>query len=190
MAIRPSERSKQEMKKRGYLVGMAEQWVLLREGQAAKTAIQRQRKAAGGFRKDLHGFIDVHCLRADTPGVTAVQATTRARMSGHLRQYRRTATVRETILAFLAAGNTFLLHGWLKVEVTNLAKTGTYARWQLTEREITAADMVLSDRDYQAVQAAEQSQQLLAEGRKAEVETQGDLFEPPDVCGKTKELFH
>ena len=39
------------------------------------------------------------------------------------------------------------------------------------------------------VQMVEQIQALLAEGRKVEVETQGELFEPVDVRGKTKELF-
>lgn len=39
------------------------------------------------------------------------------------------------------------------------------------------------------VQMVEQIQKLLAEGRKAEVETQGDLFEPVSVRDKTKELF-
>ena len=155
MPTRPSERSKREMKKRGYRAAMAEQWVLLREGQTATTQMQRQRKAAGGFRKDLHGFIDVHCLRADVPGVTAVQATTRMQMSDHLRKYRRNAEVRETILEFLAGGNTLLLHGWLKVEVTNLAQTGTYPRWKLKEREITEADMKLTAGDYEAIKAAE-----------------------------------
>ena len=40
------------------------------------------------------------------------------------------------------------------------------------------------------VQMIEEITSLLAEGRKAEVETQGDLFEPTNVRDQTKELFH
>ena len=147
MATRPSERSKKEMEKRGYLAGMAEQWVMLREGQAAHTGQQKQRKAAGGFRKDLHGFIDIHCLRSDIPGVTAVQATTKKQMSKHLREYRRTPAVSEAIRTFLAAGNTLLLHGWEKVKVSNKSGDGFHVRWVLHECVIAEADLTLTEAD-------------------------------------------
>jgi len=152
MATRPSERSKKEMMKRGYLTGMAEQWVMLRVGQAARTGQQKQRKAAGGFRKDLHGFIDIHCLRSDVPGVTAVQATSKAQMSKHLREYRRTPAVSEAIRTFLAAGNTLLLHGWEKTNVPNKPKKGQesgkfHVRWVLHERVLTETDLELTDAD-------------------------------------------
>jgi len=152
MKVRPSERSKKEMMKRGYITGMAEQWVPLRVGQAAHTAQQQQRKKAGGFRKDLHGFIDVHCLRWDIPGVTAVQATTKQQMSKHLRDYRRTPVVREAILAFLDGGNTLLLHGWEKTTVPNKSGDGSHVRWVLHEYVITAADLELTDADHRALE--------------------------------------
>ena len=147
MATRPSERSKKEMEKRGYLAGMAEQWVMLRVGQAAHTDQQEQRKAAGGFRKDLHGFMDVHCLRSDVPGVTAVQATTKQGMTAHVREYRRTPAVREAIRTFLAAGNALLLHGWEKKSVPNKSGDGRHVRWVLHEYVMTEADLELTDAD-------------------------------------------
>lgn len=151
MTMRPSERSKIEMAKRGYLTGMAEQWVLLRAGQATHTAQQQQRKTAGGFRKDLHGFIDLHCLRSDIQGVTAVQATTKQQMSKHLRDYRRTPVVREAIRTFLDGGNTLLLHGWEKTTVPNKSGDGSHVRWVLHEYPITEADLELNDADRRAM---------------------------------------
>ena len=151
MATRPSERSKKEMGKRGYLAGMAEQWVMLRVGQAAHTDQQKQRGVAGGFRKDLHGFIDIHCLRADVPGVTGVQATTKQQMTKHLREYRRTPAVCEAIHMFLVAGNTLLLHGWEKKKVPNKSGDGFHVRWVLHEYKITEADLTLTEADLQAM---------------------------------------
>jgi len=149
-AGRPSERSKREMIKRGYLCGMAEKWVPFQGG------------APGGFRKDLHGFIDIHCLRADVTGVTAVQATTRRQMSGHLREYRRTAEVREAILVFLGAGNTLLLHGWEKEEVGNKSGKGFRVRWVLREREITVGDLELTEGDRRVIAEREALERMQA----------------------------
>lgn len=127
---------------------------LLTKLPAPKPATGQRAKYAAGYRKDLWGFADIIAFRRLVPGIIAVQCTTAASVSGHIRKYRRDAETRENILACLAAGNRFVIHGWKKTTVANKSNTGTHTRWELTVREIAVVDMELTAKDHKAIKAA------------------------------------
>lgn len=128
--------------------------ILLAKLPTPKPATGQRAKYAGGYRKDLWGFADIIAFRRLVPGIIAVQCTTAASVTGHVLKYRRDEEIRANILACLAAGNRFLIHGWKKTTVANKSNTGTHARWELTVREITAVDMELTDADRRILEVA------------------------------------
>jgi hypothetical protein len=132
------ERSLRHLRKLGYEAAVAEKYV-------AKVFGNNQRSTfAGGFRKDLFGFIDILAYREDTahPQTLAVQTTSRQQITAHLRAYRKDAELSARIRRWLSVpGRAFVVHGWECVEVPTKRGDGTKAEWQLTERWVTAEDV-------------------------------------------------
>ncbi len=94
----------------------------------------------GGHSVDLFGFMDVVAY-SDTV-IIAVQATSRAKIAKHLRDYRRDEEVREDILRWIAApSRAFVIHGWARQEIPNAKGSGTHKLWRVEQRWVTAADL-------------------------------------------------
>ena len=105
----------------------------------------------GGFRKDFKGFADILCFRREHRGCLFVQCTTKQAVSDHLLKYRREPKTRAAILACLASGNRFVIHGWEKTDVPNKSGEGSHVRWVCHEYEVTTEKMELTDRDLKAI---------------------------------------
>jgi hypothetical protein len=133
--LKAGQRSLAWLRKRGYTAEVCEQFKARVEGRGQAARFM------GGFRKDLHGFMDI--LAFDQFETLAVQTTSRLQLSAHLRAYRRDPDLVAKISAWLVpSGRRFVLHGWECVEVPCKSKSGTKAEWQLTEREVSPADFV------------------------------------------------
>ncbi len=120
-----------------------------------ESATGQRAEYKGGFRKDFKGFADILCFRREQPGCLFVQVTTQKAVAKHLLKYRREPETREAILACLASGNRFVVHGWEKTDVPNKSGEGSHVRWVLHEREVTVGDMELTDRDRKALDQME-----------------------------------
>ena len=94
----------------------------------------------GGHSVDLFGFVDVVAY-SDTRTI-AVQATSRAKITKHLRDYRDDPEVRAAILKWIALpGREFVIFGWGRQEIPNARGSGTHVRWHVEQRWVTAEDM-------------------------------------------------
>jgi hypothetical protein len=128
------QRSMNYLRKLGYTVDKAEHYVSRPQG-AGQAA-----KFAGGYRKDLFGFMDL--IAYGENDVFAVQTTSRQQMMAHLRKYRSDPTLADRIRLWISSpGRSFYIHGWECNEVPTKAG-GTKAMWNLTERMITAGDLI------------------------------------------------
>ncbi len=116
-----------------------------------ESATGQRAKYKGGFRKDFLGCADILCFRRNNPGCLFVQCTTKRAVSDHLLKYRRDPKVRENILACLASGNRFVVHGWEQTDVPNKSGEGSHVRWVCHEYEVTTEKMELTDRDLKAI---------------------------------------
>jgi hypothetical protein len=83
-------------------------------------------------RQDLFGFADLVAVRADLPGVLAVQTTTTSHQADRLAK----ALALPALKVFLAAGNRLEIHGWLKRKKTR--------RWELTRRAVSLDDLTIT----------------------------------------------
>jgi hypothetical protein len=131
--LKAAERSMKYLRAQAYHVDKCEQYKS-RFGEAVKDG-----GFAGGFRKDLFGFMDLLCY--SDAEVLAVQTTSRQQITAHLRQYRRDPEVAAAIRDWIGvSGRRFVIHGWECVEMPT-RKGGVKAVWQLTERVVTLADV-------------------------------------------------
>jgi hypothetical protein len=112
---RPLERTKQHYQKAGWTVGIVERF--------------NPHVPPRGIRQDLYGFIDAVAIRADQPGVTALQACS-TDFAEHLVKIMENEHAR----TWLQAGNRIVLVAWTKSE------RGT-GGWTVREREITLAEI-------------------------------------------------
>lgn len=126
-----NRKSTELLRRRGYVVEKCEQWIPSPQGRAQKAIY------AGGFRRDLFGFADLIAFHPEIPVVLFVQTTSKQQVTKHLRQYRKDAKVRESILAWLnQPGRELVIHGWHAVK--------TKAGWQrrCVEWYVTARDFL------------------------------------------------
>lgn len=95
----------------------------------------------GGYRKDPFGFMDILAFGGNA--ILAVQTTSRAQITAHLRKYRQDPEVRDKIRKWLVGPAAFHVHGWQRVELPT--KTGgTKIRWQVHVREVFKEDLSTS----------------------------------------------
>jgi hypothetical protein len=90
----PTQRSLRHLRGLGYLP-----WVV-------------ERRLPRTFRTvDLYNFADLVAVRADRPGVLAVQTTSASNLAARVRKVKAEPMAR----VWLAAGNRIACHGWKKV---------------------------------------------------------------------------
>jgi hypothetical protein len=133
------ERSLKHLRKLGYEAAVAEKFVAKVFGSGQRAEFE------GGFRKDLFGFMDILAYHdgGEHPLTLAVQTTSRQQITAHLRAYRRDAELAARIQRWLKVpGRAMVIHGWECVAVPKKHGDGTKAEWQLTERWVTAEDLV------------------------------------------------
>ncbi len=116
-------RTMKEVRKQGRTVDMAQRWVVV------------PGHPAGGFRKDLFGFIDLVVLDP-TQGIIGVQACG-ADFKAHQRTIKD-SKVTENALEWLACGGKVELWGWRKVKVK---RGGKAMIWSPRIEIITADDI-------------------------------------------------
>jgi len=93
LSASPTKRTLAHLRKLGYIAAVAERW-----------------NPHARIRQDLLGFIDVIALRADKPGVLAIQCTSRSNLSSRRAKVVSLPTAKE----WLAAGNRVEVWGWAK----------------------------------------------------------------------------
>ena len=107
----PTGRSLVYLRELGYTVAVAEKW-----------------NPYARIRQDLFGFIDVAAIRADVPGVLAVQCTTRANQAARATKIASFPAAR----TWLDCGNRIEIHGWAKV-----GPRGKRKLWEVKVTEIS-----------------------------------------------------
>jgi hypothetical protein len=109
------------------------------------TALSRRRLEAEGYMvalverripgcyisQDLWGFADLLACHPDKSGSLLIQVTTTSHQADRLAK----AVSQPALRIWLAANNSFEVHGWLKSRKTK--------RWELTRRVVTAADVAV-----------------------------------------------
>jgi hypothetical protein len=111
----PAQRSLAWLRAEGYTAVVCERW-----------------NPHARVRQDLFGFADLMAVRADVPGVLAVQTTTTAHQADRLAK----ALALPALKVFLEAGNRLEIHGWLKRKTTR--------RWELTRRAASLDDLTIT----------------------------------------------
>ena len=89
----PTARSLALLRRRGYVVDVAERWI-----------------PGANIRRDLFGCIDVAAVHRDERGVLGIQATTAGNAAARLSKARALPALG----TWLAAGNRFEVWGWAK----------------------------------------------------------------------------
>lgn len=113
--VRPLERTKQHYQKAGWTVGIVERF--------------NPHVPPRGIRQDLYGFIDAVAIRADQPGVTALQACS-TDFAEHLVKIMESDHAR----TWTQAGNRIVLVSWTRSERGS-------GGWAVREQEITAGEI-------------------------------------------------
>ncbi len=133
--LNAGQRSLKFLRGQGFTAEVCEKYITNVFGAAQKE------RFAGGYRKDLFGFMDILAYRDD--GFTlAVQTTSRQQMTKHLRDYRRDPELCERIRNWIRGeGRGFVVHGWEPLLVPTKAG-GTKVRWEVTVRAVTMLDVV------------------------------------------------
>lgn len=124
MATSPTTQTLGWLRKHGYVAAVTERW-----------------NEYARIRQDLYGFIDVVGIRADQPGVLAVQATSGSNAAARVAKIREIEAAR----TWLKAGNRILVIGWRRLVVRN--KDGSKAkvkRWTPRVVEVTLSDLLSS----------------------------------------------
>lgn len=101
-----TQRSLKLLRGNGYLTAVVERW----NPHARK-------------RQDLFGFADIVAIRADVPGILAVQTTSASNQAARITKIRSVPAA----ATWLAAANKIEVHGWQK-------RAG---RWAVTVTEVT-----------------------------------------------------
>lgn len=103
----PTQRSLEEMRKRGYLADVVERWI-----------------PGANIRKDFAGFVDILCIHKERAGdVVGVQATSGSNVAARVDKIIN----HENVGAVRKGGIRILVHGWVKQK----------GRWQLREVDLT-----------------------------------------------------
>ncbi len=163
--IKATQRTLEWLRKEGFTAGVTERWIpridrrpdqdalrivdALRATNTDSISLAAAEKLdalaqgpftlPGGNRQDLFGFIDILAFQGDR--TLAVQCTSRAMMTDHLREYRRKPEVREAILDWISFTRQFIIFGWGRREIPNKTGPGTHNRWDHEQRVITPADL-------------------------------------------------
>ena len=140
--MRNSARTLAALRKHGYHAEVCEKYITRPQGKGQAA------KFAGGYRKDLFGFLDVISFHPSLAGVLGVQVTSRQQVSAHLKNYRRDPNIAGLIQDWIRSGNRFHIHGWRKLQVPckgNPEKTKV--RWELTDNAVSIEELIPNDRD-------------------------------------------
>ena len=105
MPQRPGARSMAYLRKQGYAVGNTEHW------NPHAGPINKKTGKPTGIRQDLYRVIDMVAIRADLPGVLAVQATSRGNLFARVKK----SLAEPNLLIWLKAHNRFQVHGWKRL---------------------------------------------------------------------------
>jgi hypothetical protein len=157
--LKATERTLKALRARGYHAEVCERFVAFAGGEQAK-------KFAGGFRKDLFGYMDIVAYwdtsrrdvvmpDAATVGSWAIQSTSKASMSNHLKDYRRNPAVAQKIRDWLARGNRFSLVGWDYVMVPKVKGNGFKGVWKIHEEPVDASMLEPNAADLVAIAETE-----------------------------------
>ena len=107
----PTQRSLKRLREEGYHAGIVEKYI-----------------QAIHARKDLFGWIDIVAIHPGKTGVLGVQTTTGDHLPDRLEKARGNAA----LVAWLAAGNSLVVHGWRKLA----------GRWTVREHVVVLTDLV------------------------------------------------
>lgn len=108
----PTQRTLRELRKQGRLVDVCERWMI------------NPKHPAGGFRKDMFGFIDLVVLDPEQ-GIVAVQSCGQD-FSGHMRKILDSECT-ENVIEWLQCGGKVECWSWRKVK---LKRGGKAMRWR------------------------------------------------------------
>ena len=97
----PTQRTLEWLRKSGWKVGVVEKF--------------NSHVGPHGIRQDLFGFIDLVAVKADEPGVLAIQATSGSGVSSRLAKIR----ANDVAPVWLAGGNKLWVVGWRKLVKRN-----------------------------------------------------------------------
>jgi len=121
--ISPTQRTLKELRSLGRIVDVCERWII------------NPKHPAGGFRKDLFGFIDLISLDPER-GIVAIQSCG-SDFAAHLRKIMDSECT-ENVIEWLKNGGKLEVWGWRKVK---LKRGGKAMRWQPRIKEITQEDL-------------------------------------------------
>jgi len=110
--LSPTQRTLRALRDQGRIVDISEKWVI------------KPKHPAGGFRKDLFGFVDLVCLDVER-GIIAIQSCGQ-NYSEHLRKIMDSECT-ENVIEWLKCGGCLELWAWRKVK---LKRGGKAMRWQ------------------------------------------------------------
>ena len=117
-----TQRTLRALRDQGMLVDIAEKWTV------------NPKHPAGGFRKDLFGFIDLICLDPGR-GIVAIQSCGQS-FKAHIDKILDSECT-ENVIEWLKCGGHLQVWGWRKVK---LKRGGKAMRWKPRIREITLED--------------------------------------------------
>ena len=120
--LSPTQRTLRELRKQGRMVDVCERWIV------------NPKHPAGGFRKDLFGFVDLVVLDPDQ-GIVGIQSCGQS-FAEHLRKIMDSECT-DNVIEWLQCGGKLELWGWRKLK---LKRGGKAMRWTPRIKEITLAD--------------------------------------------------
>jgi hypothetical protein len=120
--LSPTQRTLRELRAIGRLVDVCERWMI------------NPRHPAGGFRKDMFGFLDLIALDAER-GIIGIQSCS-TDYKAHFDMIMDSDKT-ENVIEWLKCGGKLELWGWRKLK---LKRGGKAMRWRPRIREITLED--------------------------------------------------
>ena len=130
MALSPTARSLQALRKDGALPAVVEKWVA-RRGKPCPRC--KSTEIPGGVRQDLYGILDLVALTPGIPGLLGIQATTGANLRSRVTKVLDS----EYLIPWLEAWNRLEVWGWRKVK---LKRGGKAIRWRVRRIQIELVD--------------------------------------------------
>ena len=120
--LSPTQRTLRELRAIGRLVDVCERWMI------------NPRHPAGGFRKDMFGFLDLIALDPER-GIIGIQSCGQS-YKAHLDMIMDSDKT-ENVIEWLKCGGKLELWGWRKLK---LKRGGKAMRWRPRIKEITLED--------------------------------------------------
>ena len=117
-----TQRTLRELRAQGRIVDVCERWII------------NPRHPAGGFRKDLFGFIDMIVLDPEQ-GIVAIQSCGQS-FKAHLDKILDSECT-EHVIEWLRCGGSLEVWGWRKLKIK---RGGKAMRWTPRIRKITLDD--------------------------------------------------